>query len=122
MAHRKVPIARPALLGDELDLVHRRSPPRCPAATPINQSFRHFRLITGAKTPEVSLADPQQLRRLPAAQAARTMTLPPFDTPRHPNLGSHSDPPVWSPSKNRTDRLLPIPDISSATGHRCLKP
>jgi hypothetical protein len=33
----------------------------------------------------------------------------------HPYLGPHPDPPVWNNPKNRTDRLLPNPDISSAT-------
>jgi outer membrane protein assembly factor BamB len=58
----------------------------------------------------VSLADPQQLGRLPATQPPRTITLQSFDIPRHPYLGSHPNPPVWSFQK---------PDRSSATksGH-----
>src|SRR6516162_3404569 len=76
---------------------------------------RPVRLVAVAKTPEVSLADPQQLCRLLATQSPRPITLQPFDIPRHPYLGSHPDPPVCKPSKNRTDRLLPNPDISSAT-------
>ena len=34
--HPKVPIARPVTLDDKLDLVHRRSPLRCPAAPTID--------------------------------------------------------------------------------------
>src|SRR6516164_2450789 len=113
--HRKVPIACPVLLDDKLDLVHRRLPPGNPTAATIDQTFRAVRLVAVAKTPEVSLADPQQLCRLLATQSPRSITLQPFDIPRHPYLGSHPDPPVWKPSKNRTDRLLPNPDISSAT-------
>ena len=63
----------------------------------------------------MSLADPEQLCRLLATQSPRSITLQPFDIPRHPYLGSHPDPPVCKPSKNRTDRLLPNPVISSAT-------
>jgi hypothetical protein len=113
--HRKVPIACPVLLDDKLDLVHRRPPPGNPTAATIDQTFRPVRLVAVAKTPEVSLADRQQLCRLLATQSPRSITLQPFDIPRHPYLGSHPDPPVWKPSKNRTDRLLPNPDISSAT-------
>src|SRR5215472_13456794 len=32
--HSEIPVTRPVLLDDELDLVHRRAPPRYPAAPP----------------------------------------------------------------------------------------
>jgi len=57
--HCKVPIARPVLFDDKLDLVRRRSASRCSPTTPIDQSLCPFRLVAVAKTPEVSLADPQ---------------------------------------------------------------
>ena len=62
----------------------------------------------------IPLADPQRLRRL-ATRSPRTITFQPFDVPCHPYLGSHLGPAVWSPSKNRVDRLLPYPNISPAT-------
>src|SRR5215467_2248010 len=113
--HREIPVACPVLLDDELDLVHRRAPPRYPAAPPIDQPFRPLRLVAVAKTPKVPLADPQQRRRLPTTQSSRAIALQSLDIPRHPYLGSHPDLPAWNSSKNRTDRLLPGPDISSAT-------
>ena len=36
---------------------------------------------------------PQQPRRLHAAQSSDPMSLDPLDMPRHPDLGSHPDPP-----------------------------
>ena len=56
---RKIPIPRPVLFDDKLDLVRRRSPSRCSATTPIDQSLRPLRLVAVAKLPEMSLADPQ---------------------------------------------------------------
>src|SRR5271165_3892008 len=61
------------------------------------------------------LADPQQLSRLDTAQPPAPISLQCLHIPCHPYLGLHPDPPVWNLSKNRTDRLLPNPDISSAT-------
>src|ERR1700738_1351588 len=63
------------------------------------------------------LADPQQLRCLYAAQSPAPIPLRYLQIPCHPYLGSHPDPPVWKTSKNRTDRLLSNPDISSCYGH-----
>jgi len=62
--------------------------------------------------PGIPLADPQRLRL--ATRSPRTITFQPFDVPCHPYLGSHLGPAVWSPSKNRADRLLPYPNISPA--------
>ena len=43
--HREIPIARPVLFDDKLDLVHRRPPPRYPAAAAIDQTLRTLGLI-----------------------------------------------------------------------------
>src|SRR5215467_3046203 len=113
--HREIPVACPVLLDDELDLVHRRAPPRYAAAPPIDQPFRPLRLVAVAKTPEVPLADPQQLRRLPATQPSRTITLQSLDIPCHPYLGRIPISRLGTPPKtgqivcyqDRTYHLLP---------------
>src|SRR5579885_2983088 len=119
MLHREIPVARPKLLDHELDPVHRCPPRRGPAAAPVDQTLRPLRLVAIAQPPELPLAHPQKLRRLHTAQPARPIPRQPLQQPRHPYLGSHPDPPVlntpWKRSRNRTDRLLPTPDISSAT-------
>src|SRR4029077_12319367 len=115
MLDRKVPVPRAILLHDKLDPVHRRPPPRRAPAPSIDQALRPFRLVPVAQPAEMPLADPQQLGCLDAAQPPTPIPLQRLHIPCHPYLGLHPDPPIWNPSKNRTDRLLPNPDISSAT-------
>jgi hypothetical protein len=67
----------------------------------VDQTLQSFRLVTVAKIPEVSLADAERLRRLPAAQTPGTTALQPVHISRHPYLGLHLDPRVWQPSKTR---------------------
>src|SRR5271165_2883557 len=115
MLHREVPVACPILLHHKLDPVHRRPPPRGAPAPAIDQALCAFCLVPVAQPAEVPLADPEQLGRLDTAQPPAPMPLQCLQIPRHPYLRSYPDPPVWKTSKNRTDRLLPNPDISSAT-------
>src|SRR5438874_2604673 len=115
---REVPIPRPILLDDKLDAVHRRAPPGGSPTSPINQALRPVGLVPLAQPAKMPLADPQKLRGLHAAQSPASIPLQRLNIARHSHLGSHPDPPVWNISKNRTDRLLPNPDIPSATDRR----
>jgi hypothetical protein len=116
MLHRKVPVTRAVRLDDELDPIHRRSPPRPPSPSSVDQSLCPFRFVAIPQTPEMSLAKAQKLRRLNATQPARSVSLQPIQISRHSYLGSHPDPSrLWNPSKNRTNRLLQNPDICCAT-------
>jgi len=45
--------------------------------------------------PEMTLADPQKLRRSHAAQTARNVAIKTIQIPRHPYLGSHPDLPAF---------------------------
>jgi len=112
---REIPVAGPILLHHEFDAIHRRPPTRSPPAPSINQTLRPLRLVAVAQPTEMPLAYPQQLGRLHTAQPPASISLQCLHIPRHPYLGPHPDPPVWNSPKNRTDRLLPNPDISSAT-------
>src|SRR5207248_10266914 len=78
-------------------------------------ALRPVRLVPLAQPAKMPLADPHKLRGLHAAQSPASIPLQRLHIARHSHLGSHPDPPVWNISKNRTDRLLPNPDIPSAT-------
>jgi hypothetical protein len=77
-----------------------------PAAT-VEQTILPALLESIPQTPEMALAEPKKLYRFDPTQASRTMRTDRIQNARHPNLRQH----VGLRSKNRTNHLLPNPDI-----------
>src|ERR671926_205613 len=108
---REIEVAGSVLLENPLDAVQRRAASRSPAASVVDDAFRALGVIAVTQAAEVSLAEAQQFGRPLAAQFTSVPSSDRIDNPGHSNLRQHASPPAL----NRTDRVLPNPDISSAT-------
>src|SRR5919206_598657 len=81
-------------------------------------AFRALGVIAVTQTAEMALADAEQFRGLHAAQLTPVIAPDRIDNPGHSYLRQHAIPPAL----NRTDRVLPNPDISRATDSTLSKP
>src|ERR687884_467695 len=115
---REIEVARSGLLDDPLDAVHRRASGRSPPPAAVDDALCALSLVAVAQAAEVSLAEAQQFGRLLAAQFTSVPSSDRIDNPGHSNLRQHAIPPAL----NRTDRVLPNPDISRATDTRSRRP
>src|ERR671933_1677894 len=115
---REIEVAGSVLLDDPLNAVYRRAASRNPAASVVHDAFRALGVIAVTQTTEMALADAQQFGRLLAAQFTSVPSSDRIDNPGHSNLRQHAIPPAL----NRTDRVLPNPDISRATDTRLFEP
>src|ERR687886_2914080 len=114
---REIEVARSVLLEDPLDAVYRRAASRNPAASVVDDAFRALGFIAVTQTTEMALADAEQFGGLHAAQLTPVIAPDRIDNPGHSYLRQHAIP----PAQNRTDRVLPNPDISSATDTEAAK-
>src|SRR5918911_1120312 len=108
---REIEVAGSVLLENPLDAVQRGAASRSPAASVVDDAFRALGFIAVPQTAEMALADAEQVRGLQAAQLTPTILPERIDNPGHSKLRQHAIPPAL----NRTDRVLPNPDISRAT-------
>jgi len=83
---REVEIARPVLLHDPLDPIHRHPATRGTAPAAVDQTLRTFRFVAVPQTAEMALAHPQHLRRLQAAQPPAPISPDRLDNPSHSDL------------------------------------
>ena len=81
-----------------------------PPAPTVNQPILPALLESVAQAPEMALAEPKKLARFDTTQASRPMRSNRIQNTRHPNLRQHA----VLRSKNRTNHVLPKPDISCA--------
>src|ERR671928_160018 len=102
-------------LDDPLDAVQRRAASRSPAASVVDDAFCALGFIAVTQTAEMALADAEQFRGLQAAQLTPVIAPDRIDNPGHSYLRQHAIP----PAQNRTDPVLPNPDISRATDISC---
>src|SRR5919199_981450 len=107
----EIEVAGSVLLDDPLDAVQRRTASRSPAASVVDDAFGALGVIAVTQTAEMALADAEQFGGLHAAQLTPVIAPDRIDNPGHSYLRQHAIP----PAQNRTDRVLPNPDISSAT-------
>src|ERR671927_1675721 len=111
---REIGVARSVLLEDPLDAVQRGAAGRGSPAASVDDALGAFGVIAVAQAAKVSLAHPQQFGCLKAAQFTSVIAPDRIDNPGHSHLRQHAIP----PAPNRTDRVLPSPDISPATDNR----
>ena len=81
-----------------------------PSAPTVDQPILPAILKGVPQTPEMALAEAKKLSRFNTAQASRPMRTDRIQNTRHPNLRQHA----VLRSKNRTNHVLPKPDISCA--------
>ena len=81
-----------------------------PSAPTVDQPILPALLESVAQAPETALAEPKKLSSFDTTQASRPMRTDRIQNSRHPNLRQHAT----LRSKNRTNHVLPKPDISCA--------
>src|SRR5919206_1884365 len=108
---REIEVAGSVLLDDPLDAVHRRAAGGGSAAAAVDDALCALGVIAVTQTAEMALADAEQFGRLLAAQFTSVPAPDRIDNPGHSYLRQHAIPPAL----NRTDCVLPNPDISRAT-------
>ena len=103
-----------------ITLIYRRQPALrllCPSLAALISEPCGLTFFGVPQTPEMALAEAKKLFRFNTTQASRPMRADRIHDTRHPNLRQHA----VLRSKNRTNHVLPKPDISCARDTKSIK-